>query len=332
MKLKDWGEKSLVDLLLQTFNTPQQIKGIGDDCAVIPINDQDNLLVTVDALTEGIHFLPTISPEDLGYKSVMVNVSDIASMGGITEYLFLACSLPSNMDVSWFESYIKGFKKACDKTNTVLLGGDTVGSKNSIFLSITAIGRAKKSHTKYRSAAKEGDIVCLTGELGSSPVGLKYLIAQLPLNDDLDVNHIIKSHVRPEAHSQQGQWLAKKSEVHAMIDVSDGVEKDLQNLTQASHVGANVCLDKLPIANAAKKICSLQGWDYETLALSGGEEYCLLLTVAPDAHTQLTQDFEKTFNYPLYSIGQITNDHTIKYFRYNQQISINPVTYDHFKE
>lgn len=331
MKLKEWGESNVVNFLAKEFSVLPPLVGIGDDCAVIPLNKDENLLITVDALTENIHFLSSIAPEDLGYKSVMVNVSDIASMGGTAEHLFLAHALPAHIDVSWLQSFYSGFKEACEKTGVTLLGGDTVGSKESIFLSITAVGRAKKAYTKYRSQAKIGDLVCVTGLLSESPVGLKCLLNGEVSSTLPEVIQLIKSHTRPEAHFRKGPWLGQYAAVHAMADVSDGIAQDLSNIMRASNVGGIINIDQLPISPLAKKICVQYKWDPEYLSLFGGEEYCLILTIAPEAYLELSQKFENVFNQKLYSIGEITETKTLEYLKDKKTIKIGEEKFDHFK-
>ena len=211
MKMHEWGEESFIQNLKDMFTSSEIIMGIGDDCAVIPAQQNRVWLVTTDALVEDVHFITAmIPPEDLGYKSIAINVSDIAAMGGIPQYAFLTISMPSDTKRAWVDRYVAGFKQACEEYNVSLLGGDTTGSKKGIFLSITFIGRAVKGRVKYRHGAQVGDVVCVTGYLGDSSAGLLALQQQLPRGvQDSEVEHLVRAHFRPRAQVHEGLWLSR---------------------------------------------------------------------------------------------------------------------------
>jgi thiamine-monophosphate kinase len=330
MKISEWGEENIIESIKDLFALPLPIKGIGDDCAVIPLGDNKSLLVTKDLLVESVHFFPSISPRDLGYKSVMVNISDIAAMGGTAKYLFLGMGLPSSLEKEWVDKFFEGFREACSLENVVLLGGDTVGSPNEIFLSITALGEAPNDRVKYRSSAQEGDLICVTGLLGESAVGLQCLIHPVP--ESQDVSHVLKKHLRPSAHSQQGLFLSHYPGVHAMADISDGLHRDLANILKSSNMGAVINMEQIPLSLEAKKICRAQGWDYESLALTGGEDYSLLLTISPEEHKNIHENFHKTFACPLYKIGYITKNAGAIYLKNGHPYRVENPAFNHFKE
>src|SRR3990167_1821105 len=210
MRIQDWGEDGFIGYLKTQFSSSSSrnfIVGIGDDCAVIPGNNGISLLVTTDALVEGIHFIrDRISPEDLGYKTIAVNVSDIAAMGGTPEYAFLSIALPPSVECAWLKGIVQGIKEACMKWNLQLLGGDTVGSKRDIFLNLTLTGSISHDRIKYRHHAKAGDFLCVNGYLGDSGGGLKAL--QEGLFKTEDIQYLIQSHFRPKPNPQEGIWLA----------------------------------------------------------------------------------------------------------------------------
>jgi thiamine-monophosphate kinase len=225
-------------------------------------------------------------------------------MGGEPKYAFLSMALPKSTDYSWTCFVIDGVKEACDKWDILLLGGDTVGSKRDMFLNLTLIGSAVREKIKYRNKARSGDIICVSGYLGDSGGGLKAL--QQKTIRTSDVERLIHSHFRPEPSPKQGLWLAAHREVHAMMDISDGLDCDLTRLMKRSAKGAVIETNLIPISISLSKVSAREGWDALQLALVGGEDYCLLLTVASEAFEDLRSMFQKTFNCPLFPIGNIS--------------------------
>lgn len=305
MQFQNWGEDPFIEFLAKEFPAKKGFSGIGDDCAVIPPNG----LVTQDALIEGIHFLKDqIPPQDLGYKTVAVNVSDIAAMGGAPKYGFLTLALPKTTEVIWIKQFFKGIKEACKKWDIQLLGGDTVGSKRDIFINMTLMGTGEK--VKYRKNAKEGDVICVTGYLGDSGGGLK------ALQEGVNAENLIQRHFRPEPSIEHGKQLASLSNVHAMMDISDGLDCDLRRLLKASGTGAVIDIDKIPISSELSQICAQNGWDLIQLVLTGGEDYCLLFTAEEEGS--------------FFPIGHVTKEGLV-YQKEGKAISINYPSFNHFR-
>jgi thiamine-monophosphate kinase len=330
MEIKNYGEDQLIEYIQQRFLTPPPLVGMGDDCAVIP-NGNQALLVTTDSLVEGIHFIKSlISPENLGYKTLAVNISDIVAMGGIPNYAVLAMALPGNIDSDWFERFIQGVKSACNQFNIALLGGDTVGSKGDLFFNVTMIGSAAMDKIKYRNTAKPGDVVCVTGFLGDSSAGLQALIDNIePSSFSIKC---IQQHLHPQIDPQHGLWLGAHEGVHAMIDLSDGLDKDLKRILLSSKCGATIELSQIPISAALKETCLHQHWDPLKFALFGGEDYRLLLTISQNKLLQIQNGFRKAFDSELYVVG-IINDSPmghIRYFREGNPIQFEYSGYKHF--
>ncbi len=260
MKFQDWGEESFIQHLAKHFPAKDSIIGIGDDCAVIPSGHGLAWLVTTDAIVEGVHFLKDqISARDLGYKAVAVNVSDIMAMGGESKYIFLSIALPKAVDCTWVCNMIQGMKDACEKWDLLLLGGDTVGSKRDVFLNLTLMGSAVAAKIKYRHQAEAGDVICVSGYLGDAGGGLKTLPNQTPKTED--VKYLQRAHFHPEPHPEQGIWLASEKGVHAMMDVSDGLDCDLKRLIKSSQSGAVIEISKVPISTALTRVGLDNGWD-----------------------------------------------------------------------
>jgi thiamine-monophosphate kinase len=241
-------------------------------------------------LNEGVHFLADKSTAyQIGYKSLMVNISDVAAMGASPVATMLSLALPKKYFGEWSEEFIRGYKKASQKYGVKLIGGDTVGSKSGICISVTAIGRAPMANIKRRSAAKIGDVVMVTGRLGASAAGLRDVLA-----GKLTTRNA-KIHLVPEAQVCEGEWLGVQGCVHAMADISDGIASDLQHILDQSKKGAIIAEMSVPLARGAS---------FED-AICGGEDYQLILTVDKRKADDLAQRFEEQFGKPLYKIGRI---------------------------
>ncbi len=193
----------------------------------------DCLLVTTDLLLENVHFLKDrISAEDLGYKSLAVNLSDIAAMGGSPLFAFLSIGLPIDTEISWTDEFFKGFNCLASETGTLLMGGDTTGSKEGIVINVAVIGKSDLSKVKYRSGAKPGDYICISGMTGESSAGL-HIVLDSSLESKADsslIDNLLKSHNTPRPHIKEGLFLSREDGVHAMMDVSDGVDSDLRHI------------------------------------------------------------------------------------------------------
>lgn len=258
---------------------PDGVTGIGDDCAVIPQKAGLDTLVTTDLLVQDRHFLlDDISPFDLGWKSAAVNISDIAAMGGKPESAFLSIALPGGTDPAWVDAFIAGFMELAGRYGVALLGGDTSASPDKLFINITVLGSCPHGTALLRSGAAPGDLVCVTGTLGDSGAGLKLILEHSTADPEL-----IRRHYRPKPRVQEGMALAGVAGVHSMMDISDGIASDLRHILEASGVGAEVDLSRLPLSPELSGICAAKCWDAAGIAVGGGEDYELLLTVAPEA-------------------------------------------------
>lgn len=331
MHFQKWNEEEFIQSLAKQFPSTSSVVGIGDDCAVIPGEQGMAWLITTDALVEGVHFLKEeISAKDLGYKTIAVNVSDIAAMGGQPNYAFLSIALPKETDGTWMWDLIQGLKEACEKWNILLLGGDTVGSKRDLFLNLTLVGSAMKERIKYRHQAEEGDLICVSGYLGDSRGGLKSLQEKIAKTED--VEHLLHAHFHPEPNPTQGVWLAAQKGVHAMMDISDGLDCDLTRLLKSSQKGAVIETSTLPLSAPLERAALEYGWDTLELALAGGEDYCLLFTVSADDFESIQHSFQNAFGSPLFTIGHITNQlGKLTYHKHGEVIQMPYKSFDHFQ-
>jgi len=290
--MRMYGEFDFIESISEIFRSMPSngFEGIGDDCAVLPIGGEEALVFTSDMLNEGVHFLTDKStPFQIGYKSLMVNISDVAAMGAKPVATLLSLALPNDKFGEWSAEFMRGYKKASKKYGVKLIGGDTVGSKSGVCISVTAIGRAPMANIKRRSAAKVGDVVMVTGKLGASAAGLRDVLA-----GKLSTRNA-KLHLMPEAQVREGEWLGQQASVHAMADISDGIASDLQHIIDKSKKGTIISEQNIPIARGA----SFHD------AICGGEDYQLIFTVDRRDAEGLAQRFEEQFGKPLYKIGRI---------------------------
>lgn len=331
MSLHHLGEFGLITRWKQQLqqDLPPGLEGIGDDCAIILSQDAHSLLVTTDLLIENTHFIRTkISAKDLGYKSLAVNLSDIAAMGGQPLYAFLSLGLPEDTAVEWTDQFFAGFKSLADQTHVLLLGGDTTRS-SLLVINVLLVGNSATAHIKRRSAARPNDLICCTGYLGDSGGGLQVLLQDLPL--DADAQALLQAHYRPRPHLEEGAWLAKQPGVHAMMDVSDGIDSDIQRIMEASHCGAHINVESLPISSALHHMSQERGWSAEEMALTAGEDYCLLLTVEPNHYPALQNAYQQHFQRPLFAIGTILDSNLLSYTFNSQLFKPNHQGFNHFK-
>lgn len=315
MKISDIGEFGFIDKIAASQRSLELGKavGIGDDCAVIPSREGYSYVITSDMLIEGRHFLSEYTtPWELGYKSLGVNLSDIAAMGATPLYSFLSISLPPTLTTEWADRFLEGY----NSFGIPLLGGDTTSAtEGAMAISVTAIGECKNENIKYRSGAKAGDYIVVTGELGSSAAGFKALGIQ-------GWETLKKAHHTPQIDIKEGAWLGERDEVTAMMDISDGVSSDLRHICRKSVCGANIALEKLPIHNTCIKFCMENNIDQAELALSGGEDYKLLLTVKKEGFASLESDFRKEFGKKLFPIGEIEETQKIRYTNQGKEVNI----------
>ena len=261
---------------------------IGDDCTVLDMGD-DALVISTDMLVEDVHFLRSASSaEEVGYKSLIVNLSDVAAMGAMPVATLLSLSLSEATQGEWAEGFMRGFHEGCTKYGVALVGGDTTASRDKVCINVVAIGRAPKANIKRRSAARVGDLICVTGKLGISSKGLVDIMFG-------DVNTVVaKSHRRGQARIEEGSLLGGCEAVHAMMDISDGIASDIKHIMELSGVGAEIELSKIPT-------------DYDIrYATTGGEDYELLLTVAEDSFEDVARELFDTTGTNLTAVGRIT--------------------------
>ena len=288
--VNEFGEFGLIDHLTAevVLKQPTSIKGIGDDAAVIDSGDHYTL-VSTDMLVEGIHFDLSYTPlKHLGYKAVIVNISDIYAMNGIPKQLTVSLAISNRFSVEALEELYEGINLACDTYNVDLVGGDTTSSPKGMIISVTAVGVVEKHALVLRSGAKVGDAICVTGSVGEAYLGLQILEREKAIYiDGVDVQPELSKHevmigrlLKPEARKDAIAYFEEHEIVPtAMIDVSDGLASEAFHIAQQSQVGIVIEEAKVTMHPDAKKLAIDLNIDPITCSLNGGEDYELLFTV-----------------------------------------------------
>jgi thiamine-monophosphate kinase len=333
MKLKQIGEFGFINKISRgcLIRPDNIVRAIGDDAAAFTVASDQVSLITTDLLVERIHFIrKTISGFDLGYKSLAVNLSDIAAMGGEAREAFVSIGIPLKCPLEYLEAVYDGMKHLAAKFHVNILGGDTTRSETDLIINVVVHGTAAKEKLLCRDAAEPGDIIFSTGYLGDSRAGLHLILNNLPV-DSTEMQALYRAHVLPDPHLHEGRFLAGQSGIRAAIDISDGLSADLGHIAEQSAVGAIIYASEIPVSDSLLKFCAGFGFDPLEYALRGGEDYTLLCTAAPENAEEIAQKFQNKFKRPLYRIGKMTADSRLEII-YPDGTSkpISPRGWDHF--
>ncbi|MBS3909011.1 MAG: thiamine-phosphate kinase [Actinobacteria bacterium] len=282
MKVEDIGEFALIERIARIVEQADErvILTIGDDTAVVKKTELDYALLTTDLMVEDVHFiLKSITPHQLGYKSIAVNISDIAAMGGLPCYAVVSLALPPETEVAYVENLYRGMAEISQANGVRIVGGDVTRSEKLI-INVALMGEVEEENLSRRSDAEVGDIIMVTGELGASAAGLR-----LVLHPDIEPKvknaaALKKAHFQPEPQVKAGRILSSLG-VNAMEDISDGLASEVAHICEAGGVGARIRLDKVPIAAGVDSVAALTGERAIDLALGGGEDYGLVFTLSP---------------------------------------------------
>ncbi|QKG79072.1 thiamine-phosphate kinase [Tenuifilum thalassicum] len=296
-ELYELGEFRLIDRITEPFKSPKHnetVFGTGDDAAVISAGNDECYVVTTDLLLEGIHFDLTYFPlKHLGYKSVIVNLSDVYAMNAEPTQITVSIGLSKRFCAEDIDELYSGIKLACDRYNVDLVGGDTSSSMTGLTISVTAIGKAKKDEIVYRSGARVNDLVCVTGNVGAAYMGLQLLEREKRIFESNKTakpklegyDYILERHLKPEARKSVIAALKEAGiKPTSMIDVSDGLSSEILHICKNSNVGCRIYLEKIPIDEQTAKMAEELNIDVHTAALNGGEDYELLFTVPLEKH------------------------------------------------
>lgn len=291
---------------------------IGNDTATLPqIPSEHQYVISKDLLIEDVHFRTSyFSPQDLAHKALQVNLSDLAASGAQPSYILCGIGIPVRLR-SYAQEFLTFLTALCKQIGIILMGGDTTRSQNHLFISITVIGHARSDRIKSRKNAALGDIICVVGELGFAHLGFLGLEKSIPTEA-----RYLESFLRPKAKIQEGQWLAKQRGVSSMMDISDGLYADLKQLCTMSIQGATLDIDLLRshlVSDVSTEI-----------ALTGGEDYGLLVTISPRWFVNLFRDFRIQFGYNLKAIGHISHSKGVVIKRLATRVEINTTPFSHF--
>ncbi len=301
MEIKELGEFGLIGHLTKDIKLKNEStkKGVGDDCAVMHYGDKETL-VSTDMLMEGVHFdLTYVDMKHLGYKSAMVNISDIFAMGGTPRQMTVSIALSKRFKVEDIEDFYEGLRMACDKWNVDIVGGDTTSSLTGLAISITVLGDADKEDVIYRSGAKDTDLICVSGNLGAAYCGLQLLEREKSVyymqlqearkkNKDAVVDfqpdfsgkeYLLERQLQPEARGDILKTLRQAGvRPTSMIDISDGLSSEIMHICKESDTGCRLFEKEIPIDYQTAVMAEEMNMNLSTCALNGGEDYELLFT------------------------------------------------------
>ena len=290
-EIAELGEFGLIDHLTKDFTVTNKntLRGVGDDAAVIKAGREDAVVVTTDSLLEGVDFDLTYFPlKHLGYKAVVVGVSDILAMNALPEQVMISIGVSSKLPVEALDDLYEGVKFACDELGVDMVGGDTTASMTGLVINITTIGRAKRKAITYRSGAQFNDLICITGNLGAAYMGLHLLEREKRVLKDVQnpepqfsgYEYLLQRYLKPRARKDIVEALATEGIVPtSMIDLSDGLASEVLQICKASKCGARIYLDRIPIAKQTSALAEEMHTDPVVAALNGGNDYELMFTV-----------------------------------------------------
>ena len=305
MKLSDIGEFRVISSIRSDLKDFQKevIVGIGDDTAAIKVSGEKLLLFTSDSLVEDVHFKwDYTSPFQVGWKALVVNISDVAAVGGNPTHCLVSLALPSDTERNLVREVYRGLKKAASEYRVGIVGGDTVRAP-SFIITVSLLGEVKRENIVLRSGAKPGDLIYVTGQLGSSGAGLACLKGPSWEVKPKIRQFLIEKHLMLSPRLVEGQKIASSQIATSMIDLSDGLASDLHRLAEESKVGAVLWEDEFPIALATEQLAKVTGKSLLEWILYGGEDYELLFAVPPNKKEKLKQ----TLSFPYTLIGEIVD-------------------------
>ena len=314
MEISELGEFGLIRHLTETIEikNPETKKGVGDDCAVLSFAEGKQVLVTTDLLMEGVHFDLQYTPlKHLGYKSAMVNLSDVYAMNGRPRQMTVSLALSKRFTVEDMEAFYEGLRLACSEHSCDIVGGDTTSSLTGLAISITCIGDVDAGKAVYRNGAKDTDLICVTGDLGAAYRGLQLLEREKSVynaqirearqrGEDLSAlppfepdfsgrEYLLERQLKPEARRDIIEALAKADIVPtAMMDISDGLSSELHHICSQSHTGCRIYEERLPLDYQTAVMAEELNMNVTTCALNGGEDYELVFTVPLTLHDRVS--------------------------------------------
>ncbi len=319
-----FGEFNLIrKFFTKTYQRTDVTVGVGDDAAVVDVPVGKQLVVTTDTLVAGVHFPDATSPRDIAYKSIVVNLSDLAAMGAEPAWLTLSITLPE-VDHDWLQAFSESFYQTCERFHVQLIGGDTVQGPLSVTLQVMGLVDTDKG--LRRSGAQPGDLIYLSGTLGDAAIGLDMVLGEG--TDNADSDWFISRLNQPEPRIALG--LAVSNYCSSGIDISDGLAADLGHVLEASGCGATVYVDSVPLSDEARRYFEHHGGTDWTQVLGSGDDYELCLTVSPENEAQFLEA-AKPVAVPVTKVGEITEGSAICLLDdAGKEIKLKDAGYEHF--
>ena len=336
MRISELGEFGLIARIAEKVGEAGNavVVGIGDDAAVLRTKGDKYLIATCDIQVEGVHFLRDgITPYQLGRKVVAINVSDIASMGGVPKHLWVSLVLPQDTAVEYVDALYEGMMEETGRHGADIVGGNIARSSSGLVVDTFLLGEVEPEYLLLRSGARVGDRVLVTGYVGDSAAGLTLVLDPAVSCDEGHADMVLKAHLTPTPRVREGRIIAGSGLATAMIDVSDGVLADLGHICERSKVGARLWAERLPISDAARAVAMAVDKDPLEWALGGGEDYELLFTAPADKAEELAALLREETGTPASVVGEIVSaKEGIEVIRESgEPLSLERGGWDHFR-
>ncbi|MCK5187283.1 MAG: thiamine-phosphate kinase [Deltaproteobacteria bacterium] len=333
MDIKDIGELKLIQRIADNYRSSLSsiVTGIGDDAAALKISENNILLATCDLLLEDVHFnLNFTDSYQLGRKSLAVNLSDIAAMGGTPLFFLVSLALPRHLPIEFIDDLYRGMTDLADEFDTKLVGGDTNTSPDKLMINITLLGEANPDHLLKRSGAQVGDSIFVTGTLGDAALGFFILEFDKNMKRSYSHNTLTYRHLSPYPRIKEGIRIAENRLASAMIDISDGLLIDLRRILTLSKLGATIYIPQLPLSKEFKQYQGKLKHNKIDFALKGGEDYELLFTSPQNKEKELLK-LGQTLGVPINKIGEVNSSEELVILDQNHKsYPIDDQGYDHF--
>lgn len=336
MRISELGEFGLIARIAEMVGKPGKdvVVGIGDDAAVVRTGNDKYLMATCDVQVEGVHFIrDKITPHQLGRRAVIINLSDIASMGGVPKQLWVSLAIPQDVTVEYIDGLYEGIKEEAGRCGVDIVGGNIARSPSGLIVDTFLTGEVEPEYLMLRSGAKVGDLVLVTGHVGDSAAALTLLLDPTVRCQEAHARKVLEAHFTPAPRLKEGRVVAKSGMATTMIDVSDGTVSDVGHICERSGVGVQVWAERLPISDAARAVARAVGVDPLEWALGGGEDYELLLTAPQDKAEELAALVREETGTLVSTIGEILPaEEGIKVIRERgQMLSLKRGGWNHFQ-
>jgi thiamine-monophosphate kinase len=334
MRIADLGEFGLIERIAGVLGPGPEgvVAGIGDDTAIIDTGGPRLLLATIDIQVEGRHFLrERTKPDLLGRRTAAINLSDIGAMGGEPRWALVSLALPQDLDVAWIDDLYRGLREELGKFGAAVIGGNLSGGRD-IVIDLALLGEVERGRVLRREGALPGDVIVVTGSLGASAAGRHALDAGLDTLEP-DVAACVTAHLVPTPRVREGRAIAETGLATAMLDLSDGLSSDLGHICDASGVGAEIDINRLPIAPDTRKLAGQLGLDLVQLAAAGGEDYELLFTVSPESAETIIGVIGGSTGMRATVVGRVTEAAAGRWLiDQNRRIPLDAAGWDHFRD